>query len=142
MRRLAVAAVLLLVASGCGSQRERYCSALKTDQKQLSQILSTSDPGGLITGLPTLKALGAKAPDELTDEWQTFLNAVEGLRDALDAAGVKPSQYRDGLPASVTGAKKQAVVDAADTLASDGVVDAANGIETQARDVCKLDLGL
>ena len=140
---VAVAALLLCPAlSGCASQREKYCSALRDDQRQLSAILSSSDPGGLITGLPTLEQLGAKAPDDLTDEWQTFLNAVKGLRDALADADVKPSEYKDGLPASVIGAKRQAVVGAADTLASADVLDAANGIETQARDVCSLDIGL
>ena len=49
----------------------------------------------------------------------------------------------DGLEAAAREARYSALAEtAADTLASDEVVDAANGIETQARDVCKVDIGL
>ena len=87
--------------------------------------------------------LADAAPDDLTDEWQTFVNALEGLRDALRDAGVKPSEFRHGrIPASVTGDDRQSIVAAADTLSSAPVVSAVSGIETQGRDVCKVNLGL
>ncbi len=56
---------------------------------------------------------------------------------------MKPSEFRDGkIPASVTGDDRQSIVAAADTLSSAPVVSAVSGIETQGRDVCKVNLGL
>lgn len=136
-------AVLVVVPlAGCGDRREAYCEQLRKDQSALGEIIGSSTPGALITGLPTLEQVGAKAPPDLTDEWQTFLNAVQGLSDALDDAGLQPSQVRGGLPKTLSAADRSAVSGAASVLTSEDVVAAADGIETQARDVCKVNLGL
>lgn len=144
MRRLVGPVVALVMAAtlgGCG--REDYCDAITRDQAKLSAMINSQSLDALITDLPLLKSLATKAPDDLTDEWQTFLNAIEGLRDALHVAGLQPSDFRDGrMPASVTGEGRRNVIAAANTLSSDEVVSAAGGIETQARDVCKVNLGL
>jgi hypothetical protein len=87
--------------------------------------------------------LADEAPDDLTDEWQTFVNALEGLQDALRDAGVKPSSSgtaRSRRPSP--GDDRRTIVAAADTLSSPPVVSAVSGIETQGRDVCKVNLGL
>lgn len=146
MRRLVVlflTLVLALTLGACGDTRENYCKAVKGDQVKLSAMINSSSLDALLTGLPLLKSLAGRAPDDLTDEWQTFINAIEGLRDALTKAGVKPSDFKGGsIPASVQGQERRNVIAAANTLSSDEVVSAANGIETQARDVCKVNLGL
>ena len=45
-------------------------------------------------------------------------------------------------PAGVTASTRTAIAEAANELASEDVVTAATGIEQQAKDVCKLQLGL
>ena len=140
-RFLVLAAVLALVPTGCGGNSEdAYCAALKSDQT----IFADDGTGvALITNLPRLEALAARAPDDLDDEWQTFTTALESLRDAIKAAGLKPSDFVDGKPpAGTTAAARTAIAQAANELSDDDVVTAASGIEQQAKDVCKLQLGL
>ena len=146
MRRLAAAVLILSLAAplgGCADQEEKYCDALRQNRTRIDEIINASGGDALLEGLPVFRDLADQAPDDLTDEWQTFVNALEGLRDALDDAGVKASEFRDGkIPAFVTGDDRQTIVAAADTLGSPPVVSAVSGIETQGRDVCKVNLGL
>jgi len=140
-RVLAVAAVLVLLPTGCGGTSENaYCAALKSDQT----IFADDGTGlALITNLPKLLKLEAQAPDDLDDEWQTFTSSLESLRDAIAAAGLKPGDFVDGKPpAGTTAAARTAIAQAANELSDDDVVTAATGIEQQAKDVCKLQLGL
>jgi hypothetical protein len=105
-------------------------------------MLNSHSNDAIFRTLPVLQELEGAAPDDLTDEWQTYVNAVLGLRDALKAANVAPSDFVHGkVPASVTGQKKQDIIAAADALSSEDLVSAVTGIETQARDVCKVNLG-
>jgi hypothetical protein len=146
VRRLAAAVLtVVLVASlgACADQEEKYCDALRNDRTRIDEIINSTRSDALLAGLPLFRDLADEAPDDLTDEWQTFVNALEGLRQALDDAGVKASEFRDGkIPSSVTGDDRQSIVAAADTLGSDAVVSAVSGIEAQGRDVCKVNLGL
>lgn len=142
-RRALVAAagsLLLLLPVACGGDAEAgYCAALKKDQ----QIFSLDADGNLlIADLPELEALATKAPEDLQDEWQTFVAGLSGLRKALDAAGVKPAEFSGTRPADVTDAEWSAIRVAADNASADDVAAASNGIDQQARDVCKLQLGL
>jgi hypothetical protein len=139
-----VAVALLLTVSGCGESRiESYCHDLGEHRKQIAAMLDSSSPGALFQRLDLMRDLAGKAPSDLQDEWQTFLQAVEDLDKALRDAGVKPSDFRGGKPPSgLTPSDQKAIVDAADQLSSDDVVSAASGIEQQARDVCKINLGL
>jgi hypothetical protein len=145
-RPLVAAAVLALVAtlSGCGQDPiDAYCSDLSAHQKQLSTMLDSTSPNSLFSHLALLKELAKKSPSDLQDEWQTFLNAVDDLNAALEHAGVKPSQFTDGKPPSgLSAADQKAIVDAADELSSDDAVNAAAGIQQEATDVCKINLGL
>lgn len=144
MRRLAVVlALLLLVAlSGCGASRtEGYCDQLKKDRAKFSEL--DSGTSSLVSNVELFQRLSDKAPEDLSDEWQTFLNAIRGVSDALKDAGVKPSEFKQGKPSEgLSVAHRKAISDAADQLTSPSVLGAANGIEQQAKDVCKIDLGL
>ena len=138
---LLAVAVLLLATAGCGGNSEdAYCAALKSDQT----IFADDGTGlALITNLPKLELLADKAPDDLDDEWQTFTSALEALRDTLKQAGLKPTDFVDGKPPAGTSAAVQtSIAQAANELSDDDVVTAASGIEQQAKDVCKLQLGL
>ena len=97
MRRLAAAVLTLALAAtlcGCGDQEETYCDALRQDRTRIDEIINASGGDALLAGLPVFRDLADEAPDDLTDEWQTFVNALEGLQDALRDAGVKPSEFR------------------------------------------------
>jgi hypothetical protein len=133
--------VLVLLPTGCGGTSEAdYCAALKADQ-----TIFADDGTGLelITNLPRLAELAADAPDDLGDEWQTFTTALEALRDVIRNAGLQPKDFVDGKPpAGTTASARTAIAAAANELATEDVVTAATGIEQQAKDVCKLQLGL
>ena len=113
MRRLAATVLTLTLAAtlcGCGDQEEEYCDALRKDRTRIDEIINASGGDALLAGLPVFRDLADQAPDDLTDEWQTFVNALEGLRDALHDAGVKPSEFRHGkIPASVTGDDRRSI---------------------------------
>lgn len=149
MRRGAAAGLLgVVLLAGCGgdpqdARRDAYCDALRAQQETFGDMANSQDPAVLIDQLPTLQGLGDKAPKDLADEWQTFLNALEGLEVALEKADVQPGEFGPGkVPADLTVADAKAISDAADVLSSQQVLDAAEGIEQQARDVCHVQLGL
>ena len=137
-------ALLVAGVSGCGgSQEDHYCAALSSDREEFAAMVGDGSPTALVTHLPMLERLAAKAPDDLSDEWQAFLTPIRGLDDALHRAGVKPSDYHDGKPpAGLSAADTEAITQAADKLSAAGTVDAATGIDQEARDVCKINLGI
>ena len=145
MRRLAavVAAVMLFSLTGCGDPTEDYCSQLREDRKEFAEMLESQSSSALLGNLPMLRELSEKSPDDLKDEWQTYLRAIEGLDQAIDDAGVKPSDFDDGKPPSdLSEADQKAIAEAAGQITTEEVIAAASGIEQQARDVCKINLGL
>ena len=55
---------------------------------------------------------------------------------------MKPSDFEDGKPpAGLSAAERKAIADAASQIRTEEVVEAASGIEQQARDVCKVNFG-
>jgi hypothetical protein len=148
LRALAPALVLALLplVGGCGGDNsiDAYCAQVQADSKKLAEITSGEASGGaLLDALPMLRALGDKAPDDLQDEWQTFLNALRNLDDALRNAGVEPDDFQDGKPpAGVTALQLKAIQDAASQIGESDVVASVKGIEQQARDVCKVNIGV
>lgn len=140
---LVAVAALLLPLSACGDPIHAYCGTLRDHRAKLSQMINGGSPTALIDNLTLLKKIAGRAPSDLTDEWQTFLNAIEGLDQALHDADVDAAEFRDGRPpAGLTPAQREEIADAATQLASPQVVSAADGIVQEARDVCHLDLEL
>jgi hypothetical protein len=138
-----VTAVLLLGTAGCGDPEKKYCAALKADQETFSEMQDDTSGVALLGHLPLLHRLADKAPDDLSDEWQVLLGALDSFSHTLDEVGVSPDDFVAGKPpAGLSVADQARVAHAADVLSSPDVVDAANGIEQQAKDVCKLQLGL
>lgn len=146
MRRVAVilTGVLLLPVAGCGSDPVKdYCAAVESHRTDFADMLGGSDPTTLLTHRAMLGDLADRAPDDLTDEWQVFLDAVDGLSAAIKASGAKASDFAAGkVPAGLSAADRAAVRDAATRLADQETVAAVQGIDQQARDVCKVNLGM
>lgn len=148
MRRALLASGILVLASasGCADQTEKYCSTLKDDKQALTDLAKNADkPGSDLFGesLAVFEELRDDAPDDIIDEWDTFVFAWQGLADAFEEAGVDPRDYQPAnRPPSVSDAEAKSIEGASLELASPRVVDAGDGIEQHARDVCKVDLGL
>jgi hypothetical protein len=147
LRRLggvALAVALLAPLAGCGGNSiDDYCNDLSAHRKQFAEMVESTSPTALLSHLSMLHDLADKAPEDLADEWQTFIGALEGLDRALDRAGVKPSAFVGGKPpAGLSASDRQQVADAAAQIETDDVVAAVSGIEQQGRDVCKVNLGL
>jgi hypothetical protein len=141
----AVLAVALLVpVAGCGEDSiESYCSDLREHRKEMAEMVESTSPSALLSHLPMLHDLAEQAPQDLEDEWQVFVGALDDLDKAIRDAGVKPSDFEDGKPpAGVSAAERRAIADAASQIRTDEVVEAASGIEQQGRDVCKVNFGL
>jgi hypothetical protein len=143
----AVAAALLLVVlplAGCASRQEKYCSALQDEQKNLESLSAgAGDPGSgdLSRTIDVFERLRGEAPDDMVDEWDTYVTALQALEKALADAGADESMFTDGeRPKGMSKADYDSISSAALELRSTRVVEAAAGIENQASDVCKIDL--
>lgn len=149
-RRVAgVAGVALLAVAplvvGCGEDDpfEAYCDEVKAQQEALSEDLAGDEATGLIDALPEFERLAAKAPSDLRDEWRTVTSRIEGLIDAVESAGLDPATYdRSAPPADLAAEEKDAIDAAAQALATPEMARALDGVEQQARDVCRTPLAV
>jgi hypothetical protein len=138
MRRVAVVLLLVgLATTGCGDQQDKYCDAVKDHRQELGSVLGDGSADALLDALPILRDLADQAPDDIRDEWKTVIDAVEGLQQALEDAGVDPATYdRDHPPAGLSQADKDDIDAAARELTSEQTVSAFSGVDQQAKDVC------
>lgn len=137
--------VLLAVPlAGCGGDDDpyaTYCAEVKSQQKPLSEALAVGGPLALIQALPSFEQLAAVSPDDLADEWRTLVDSISTLVGALEDAGVDPADYdRDDPPEDLTDADQDRIDAAARRLTRPGTVAALDGVQQQARDVCKTPL--
>jgi len=142
---LAAVAAVLLATSGCseseGDRRDAYCAQVKKDAPGLTRAVDEGGAGAFIDALPTLRGLASKAPSDLKDEWQTLVNALDGLKSALEETGVSPDDITGGnLPKDLSREDRRTVRGAASVLSSEEVVTATQGIEQHALDICKQPL--
>lgn len=139
---LAIAALLPLTACG-GDPQEDYCSAVEEHQAELSEITGAGGPAALLEALDVFRELQDEAPSDIADEWQQVVDRLEALEAALDAAGVDPSTYdRADPPADLDPTDRSAIEGAARELVSAETAAAFEGLQQQARDVCKTPLTL
>jgi hypothetical protein len=143
-RAAGLVVLLVLPLAGCAGQQEEYCSALQDEQKNLERLSAGSDDpgsGDLARTIDVFERLRAEAPDDMVDEWDTYVTALQALEKALDDAGADESMFSDGeRPEGMSKDDYASISSAAVELRSTRVVQAAAGIENQARDVCKIDL--
>jgi hypothetical protein len=147
-RAVAVALTVLLVGTGLSScsRSESYCGTLKGDRKELSALAKkTSGKAGgsqaLARTVSLLSKLRDEAPDDIRDDWDTLVQALDGLSAAVKASGADPADFNGGRrPAGVTEGQYRAVRQAAAELQATPVEQATKSIEQHALDVCKVDL--
>jgi hypothetical protein len=138
--RLAVLALLLGLAAGCGGDDEQdYCAMVEDEAPGLTQRVDEAGQAVLLEVLPTLEDLADAAPEDVTDDWDVFLTAIRDLRDALDETGLDPGQVTE-LPKDLPAADRKAVTEAASRLLTREVMGAAEAIDQQALDVCHTPL--
>jgi hypothetical protein len=145
MRRLAAVLALTLVpVSACGGDEyDDYCGAVEEHQAELTEIRADGGPTALLGALDVFRDLRAEAPADIDDEWQQVVGRLEDLQDALDAAGVDAASYdRSDPPAGVGDDERAAIEAAARALVAPETATALEGLEQQARDVCKTPLSL
>lgn len=133
---MSVGLVVAIVLTGCGEDEPDYCAQVEAESHGLTRTVDEGGPAGLLAALPTLQDLADAAPDDVRRDWALFVGALEGLRDALDEAGLDPAEVDD--PAKVK--DHQGVVDAASRLESAEVANAAQRVEQHALDVCHTPL--
>jgi hypothetical protein len=142
-----VAALLGLVLVVAGAtwwirdHDKSYCDLVADQTAQVQNGQGATE--SLLATLPTLRRLSDAAPSDLKDEWQVVVNAVDGFREVLAAAGVDPATTDvTSLPDSVTAAQRAEIKAAASRLLSPEVQAAVAGIQQQALDVCHTPLEL
>ncbi len=145
--RTALAILLFLVtaagATGCASDKEKYCEAVKDHQAELGELAAEGGQTALLDALPAYRELQEQAPDDITDEWQQVVSSIEGLQQALDDAGVDPETFDPKQPPEGLGEDDlAAIADAADRVGSAETQQSLQGLEQQARDVCQTPLSL
>jgi hypothetical protein len=151
LRRTALVVAGLLVTTGltgCSNGTASYCSTLKDDQKKLDTLATrAAKPGeqgvqALGDTVGVLSDLRDEAPDDISDEWNTLVGALQGLVDAVKATGHPLGDFAGGTkPDGVTSGQYDAVEQAATELQDTRVQQAGKSIEQHAQDVCKVDLG-
>ena len=137
MRAAAAVLAIALLATGCADQQEKYCDAVEDHQQELGEVLGGASPDALLKALPIFEDLADEAPEDIRDEWKTVIDALDGLQQALEDAGVDPATYdRRPPPEGLSQADQDAIDAAASQLTSEETVTAFNGVDQQAKDVC------
>ncbi|HET8958862.1 hypothetical protein [Nocardioides sp.] len=142
---VSLAALVLLVSplAGCASEQEEYCQAVKDHQERLSAIMADGGPTALLEALDSFRELRAEAPSDIDDEWQQVIRSIEALQQALDDAGVDPSDFTGGRPPEgLDQEDREAIAQAANEVGSQETEVALAGVRQQALDVCKTQLWL
>lgn len=134
-----------LVAGGCGEDDPYadYCAEVEAQQKSLTEAKAAEGQLGLIEGLASFEALEKEAPDDIEDEWATVTGRIGDLVAAYDAAGVEPADYDPkDPPAGVSKDEERQIAAAAGALTAPEMVEAFEGVQQQALDVCTTPLSL
>ena len=140
----ALVLLLPLVTVGCGDDdpADSYCAVVEQERPGLAEVLdASSGSSGLLPALPAFERLEDAAPRDIADDWSVVVQRLRGLAQALEDAGADPATYDPvDPPDGVTDQEQEAISLAAGSLATEGVVEAFDNVQQQARDVCKTSL--
>ena len=130
--------------AGCTEEpQQEYCETVRDRQEELTELTADGGPTALLAALDVFRDLRSEAPSDISDEWQVVVSRLEALDDALADAGVDPADYEAGKPPpGVTDEEQARIEAAAEQLVDDDTRVAFEGLQQQARDVCKTSLTL
>lgn len=136
-----ILATLLTSCGGGSGVDSDYCQAVREHQTELSDVAASTEPGAVFGALDAYRDLADEAPRDLRDEWRQVITRVEGLDVALDEAGVDPAAYDPKKTLKTLPPEQRRTIEgAARDLGDTATVEAMEGIEQQALDVCKTPL--
>ena len=139
---VAVVSVALLPLTGCGGG-DGYCGAVKDHQSDLGSIAQGGDRAALLQALPILEDLGARAPDDVADDWHLLTTRIKALDTALEHAGVDPATYDATHPPAGLSAEDLGLIRrAAAELAASDTRQAFATVQQEVLDVCHTPLEL
>ena len=133
-------------ASGDSGASGDYCSELKDDASYFRGLDgSNPDLSKLDEVFSRMHTLADDAPSEVADDWKTLDDAFTTIENALEDAGLKPSDLagiqNGDVPSNVDPSKLQALIPKLQSLSSGDVSAAAQRIADNAKDKCNVDLG-
>jgi len=138
---VAVASLTLLPLTGCGGGD--YCGAVRDHQSDLGSIAQGGDRTALLQALPIFEDLGARAPDDVADDWQLLTTRIKALETALERAGVDPATYDAKHPPAGLSAEDRGLIRrAAAELAASDARQALAAVQQEVLDVCHTPLEL
>lgn len=134
--------LVALTTTGCGGEpQDEFCERASEESAGLTKTLETGGKTtGLLDALPTLRSLEEAAPPDIREDWTTLVDAIEGLDQAVDDAGLEPADIDGTLPADLSDKDRKALEEASVELASPEVRDAAERVSQHAKDVCQIPL--
>lgn len=122
---------------------EAYCDEVVAQQKPISVALAGDQATALLSALPSFEKLQAESPADLVDEWAIVVRRITVLETALDDAGIDPADYDPKkTPKTLPPGQRAAIEAAATGLLSPQTAAALQGVQQEARDVCKTSLSL
>jgi hypothetical protein len=146
---LAATAVLAFGAlAGCGSDTDgvgsAYCSDLETTRVNLATI-NGGDLSELVATTDQLHAVAAEAPQEVAEEWETFVGGFDAILAAFREAGFDSADDMAGLkdgawPSDVDVVALQDAMDEIQELGDDEFKKAGDAISDHADRACGVDL--
>jgi hypothetical protein len=140
-----LACALLSSCADPGPEQVRadYCDAVRSHQRELTDIAADTSPGATFRALPAYRDLRDHAPEDIAPDWSRVVDRIEQLQDALRRAGVSPDDYgakqwQQGLSTEQRNEVERAAAELADPRTAQALAD----VEQQARDVCHTPLSL
>jgi hypothetical protein len=122
---------------------EAYCERL-TSVKDAFTSFEEGNPTQYSDAIDRLRDLGGQAPEEISDDWQTMVGAMDGLEAAVEDAGLSFDDLatlgEGPLPEGVTAediAKLQTDLEAFDSSEID---KAGDDIAAHAKSECGVDI--
>lgn len=145
MRRIGTwtaAAVLgagLLVGCGGGGDTEAYCDGMKEAESDFSGDSANAE--NFQEMADRFQDLADEAPDEVADDWDKLLEALNGFTDTLDDAGVSVEDLSDPEKAQdIDPETLQELSEASEAMGAEEYTEASDNITEHANEECGLDL--
>ncbi len=139
-----VVALLLPLAACGGDDSASYCSDLRKDRKEIADMLDSGSPRRCSATCRCCTTSRTSPRRDLADEWQTFVGRPGRSRrgDRRRRGEAVGLQGRQAARRAQRGGEEVDRRRRRTRSRTEAVVQAASGIEQQARDVCKINLGI